>query len=534
MQIAHCAQWSDKEPPNLDPDLLYRHYASMEQETEQLKLRKNSMRFTPSTIAQRTVNFSDAHFERDSSTGEVSSLRPPVPYFVLTELVEGIETDWKSPKNQKKNGSVVILDGLSIMTRTERDEVRFAELTNRLRQFNGISVILYEPSDSEQGVLDHRADVVIELEKAHLTIPVPYTIHRLHIRKTRYQEAAIGWHQFKFGQGGGGLEIFPSIHFQVHHPRISERELQRLVPISRTIDTKHPVERSILEKVVGKLDEGHSIALLGPRGSYKTELSVDFLSANEEVDKANPKESLLVSLLGGSPKLEVQCPHADTNESKCVRENCRLCKTHMFGFHQPPGCITPAEFLHKIRKTLLEQDRISRLAFWDLTQLDHRFPLLLDDPMFLPAFLEMLRGKSDKDEYTATVALPRPIESLFMGAGNAKYTGAFSAIADNVVFCSQWSFSYDSWSKIVKPPLESNATGTQGTPPIECVILYVDRTAGRFRLPNKKLFAVSLGSRPGYFGSDSSTVYPIDRVLWKDNPDLSRFIDRINAMQGVA
>ena len=63
----------------------------------------------------------------------------------------------------------------------------------------------------------------------------------------------------------------------------------------------------------------------------------------------------------------------------------------------------------------------SDLVLWDLTQLDYRFPLFAQDSMFLTALMDLFKK--------------RKIKSLFMGAGNARYSAAASAMADNVLFC---------------------------------------------------------------------------------------------------
>jgi hypothetical protein len=104
----------------------------------------------------------------------------------------------------------------------------------------------------------------------------------------------------------------------------------------------------------------------------------------------------------------------------------------------PLGCITPAEFLHwlEVRLENSEEEtgnRLQRLVFWDLAQLEFRFPLLAHDPMFLPGLMDYLKYSPRHDPENE--GKPRKITSLFMGPSNNKLALAASAMADNVLFC---------------------------------------------------------------------------------------------------
>jgi hypothetical protein len=102
-----------------------------------------------------------------------------------------------------------------------------------------------------------------------------------------------------------------------------------------------------------------------------------------------------------------------------------------------------------------------------LTQLDYRFPFFADDSMFLPAMMDMLK----KDG----------ISSLFIGAGNASYTPAMSAMADNVIFC---------WRDLERPS-ENQDSGESGQ---ERLMLYVDRTEGQLGSEGKALFSIPVSA----------------------------------------
>jgi hypothetical protein len=127
----------------------------------------------------------------------------------------------------------------------------------------------------------------------------------------------------------------------------------------------------------------------------------------------------------------------------------------------PPGCITAAEFLHwlEYRLGLSEADektRLQRLVFWDLAQLEFRFPLLADDPMFLPGLIDYLKY-SPRNAAGGAPGESRRVTSLFMGPPNNELAKAASAMADNVIFC---------WPD------------TQKKPEKDGIAVYVDRIEG--------------------------------------------------------
>ncbi|MEQ8221984.1 MAG: zinc ribbon domain-containing protein, partial [Candidatus Eremiobacterota bacterium] len=103
--------------------------------------------------------------------------------------------------------------------------------------------------------------------------------------------------------------------------------------------------------------------------------------------------------------------------------------------HIRPGIISPEEFFYYLQRRIDEHEsrtnkKITRLAFWDLTQIDYRFPMFLNNPMFLSTLVEF--GKE------------RNIAMCIMGAGNSKLTPSASAIADNVIFCWRDTLKRDS------------------------------------------------------------------------------------------
>lgn len=429
---------------------------------------------------------------------------------------------------------IIFVDGLSILSEEDRERLEMGALIDSLRSRALIGVIAYEPSVGGEESLDHQVDVVIELEERHLSTPIDYIVHQLHFKKTRYQEAALGWHQYKIR--GYGLEIYPSIHFQVHsHLYMTSQLVRSLTPVKPKGTKDSPKELykretlaesgwSVIEQVLGGINPGDSIALLGPRGAFKTALTLDFLfrSRCQPSDKKHPGETnapykedacapgqpcptteaqhgLLVSVIDNEDTLRIHksCPMVREAVAKgAARGKCdhfAQCCNHGFLFYQRPGAIASPEFLYYLKTRLqVANPPIQRLAFWDLTQLEHRFPLLANDPMFVPALLDLFKIKmlTPKDEPE------RRVKSVFMGAANARLSNIIAAVADNVLFC---------WRDRVRSGLPQDehgrravddvvdrvwrATGEKAKNRVDYLMIYVDRTSGGFAQERKNLFA---------------------------------------------
>jgi hypothetical protein len=156
-----------------------------------------------------------------------------------------------------------------------------------------------------------------------------------------------------------------------------------------------------------------------------------------------------------------------------------------------------------------ENGKSHRIVFWDLTQMDYRFPLFKEDKMLLPALMDSFRTERMK--------------ALFMGAGNADNTKAASAMADHVLFC---------WRSNLISKERENVIGK----PISSLMLYVDRTSAVSGLSGKALYCI-----PVYAGdklqipatAKELNDYVLSPSSLKAGGD-KRQIERITNMQGVA
>jgi hypothetical protein len=193
------------------------------------------------------------------------------------------------------------------------------------------------------------------------------------------------------------------------------------------------------------LERGSCTVLLGPRRCFKTQLTFDFLRAGSILEA--PEPGLLVSLIDNQSTIIGQrttlcercCVQRKQGKQPAPDCNNTNCYNHVHLFHMPPGCITTAEFLHWLENRLQSSEKagqnpLKRLVFWDLAQLEFRFPLFSRDPMFLPGLIDYLKY-SPRIHPDGTTGDPRRVTSLFMGPPNNDLARAASAMADNVIFC---------------------------------------------------------------------------------------------------
>jgi KaiC/GvpD/RAD55 family RecA-like ATPase len=364
--------------------------------------------------------------------------------YALTVMSSLLKQDGDS-KSAVFRWPTLVLDGLSVLPDEHRYVVTLDRLVERMKRLAAVSMLVYDPIDPEEADnLDHKADLVVELREHEIQHNVRYVTNEMCIHKSRYQNAAKGWHQYKLRDYG--IETYPSVHFQVHQPDYMPSQFTKsLSPIAvASKKTASSGRESILECILGPIRDGSTVALLGGRGCFKTELTFDFLTAGVRPMGQKPLEpGLLLSLIDNVENLRtgIECPRIKYCDQVNQRgqSTCEECRKNLFLFHQRPGCITPSEFLYYVKKRLDHVNagqRIRRLVFWDLTQIDHRFPMLTDDRMFLPALMDVFKfNVHPKGASKPLSGNPRELVTVFMGAGQASYTRAISAMADNVLFC---------------------------------------------------------------------------------------------------
>lgn len=407
---------------------------------------------------------------------------------------------------------LVIVDGLNLLSAEEEEIADLESLVSTLRSRARIGIIVYEPGQASPN-MNFISDTVIELRERETTGPERYYLTELCFAKSRYQQTILGWHQYKIRKGIG-LQVFPSVHYRVSEQGpIANRQSESTKPI---IDATVPepdasrLERdsSLISELLPELRHGSCTALLGPRGTMKTLLSLDFLRAGSRESKTG----LVISVSDIDPSLSSQ------RKSLCEKMGCRRdprkckdvreCYGRIFLLPFRPGCITTSEVFSLIEDWLVRMEndrheRPDRLVLWDLAQLEHCYPLLAQDPMFLTGLKDYVRHSHSAN---SGPPISRNITSLFMGPSSGESARTAFAIADNVLFC---------WNDELK------------------------------KNPSKKgvaIFADKLDGRPGeselwFIPNDMPLVHARNGALSQDEPRLKYAGDQINAihqLQGLA
>ena len=370
-------------------------------------------------------------------------------------------------KTESDKKSILFLDGLNFLDQDNTNFLNLHSLIYLMRQKTILSLIIYEPDAHGDNTIEYMVDMVIELRSVFTTEGVNYSLHDLRISKSRYQNVALGWQQYKIRSFG--LSIFPSIHFIVHKQDALVNEyLNSKKPISQ-FDTAKLKEKtnhgSLIECALNGVKPGSTTALLGTRGTFKSRLTLDFLYAGSK----HGEKGMLVSLIDDrdTSLSTFKCPKSSTTDKTI--EDCPECRNLLYLFHQRPGCVTSAEFLNALKRRIDDDEednnKIKRIAFWDLTQIEYRFPFFSEDKMFLPALMDLC-----KENDTSLV---------IMGSENNKFSNAISAMAENLIFV--WRDKYLKTDKHSQEKKEA-----------DILAMYVERCEGKIGSEGQELIGIDL------------------------------------------
>lgn len=108
-------------------------------------------------------------------------------------------------KNKDNRRDVIVIDGFSQLSTSDLTTLPYTCLIKLLRKTAKVSILVFD--DRSEANCD--GDVVIEMRKRFAEVE-EYMFHELQISKSTFQEAAIGWHQYK--KRDDGIEVFPSLH----------------------------------------------------------------------------------------------------------------------------------------------------------------------------------------------------------------------------------------------------------------------------------------------------------------------------------
>ena len=300
-------------------------------------------------VSQR-INIIDCNVDKEHhAEGPFTAFRSRV--VLASQMLNVITQPEKAGKPPRNELPVVVVDGLSLLSSTERETLELQRIVEYMRRTFQLGILVYEPNKDESTGLDHHADLVIELTRHNIERPLHYLIHELCIVKARYQEAALGRHQFKIR--GSGIAIFPSLHFQAHHHNYMDLEFKRSTDSKRKPTEEEgkpsPCNEGSLIDLICNPQPSESTVLLGPRNSFKSQLCLDFLSRGNwgcpDKHKEKRSKGLLVSLIDNAPDIQQRMVCPWRNSLWNADKTCSICTqstlAHVRSFCQRPGFDNP-------------------------------------------------------------------------------------------------------------------------------------------------------------------------------------------------
>ena len=295
--------------------------------------------------------------------------------------------------------------------------------------------------DEHTTIFDDDADMIIDLSSEYAD---DYLSYFFRITKSRLQDAALGYHQYK--QREYGIEVFPSIHFYIqqrwyqrrsllytHSNIISERYFEYLSrkrflgssDISYTDYLTHRDENKkkwyedifrpeilnfasydllnkilILESIESNTETeniygnvGSVTGIIGNGNTYKR-----YLTFGGAFSTAIGNDHVLMLLLNkedNTIRRRLACPARLLKRKHKDADGCMQCYEHIHFMNIPMGAITPEEFLYyfdrQLRSKYEQGKRIKRVIIDDLQIIDYCYPKLEKDPLFLPALMNVSR-----------------------------------------------------------------------------------------------------------------------------------------------
>jgi hypothetical protein len=461
---------------------------------------------------------------------------------------------------------ITVVDGMNLLYKDEQEKVQMHRLMDNLRQSSLLGIVILDTGCDGPPFQEFMADIVIEMKSASDNA-ADYSLQKLSISKARHQETVRGWHQYRNGKEG--IVVYPSLHYWADHSGSLQEQMRRSMMTLRAQKrlAELGVQKAAASPIRGEkassggrpnndeqadlitqmidpktFKRGSCTVLLGSTRTLKEELCLDFLRGHAQSrSEAERHGTALLVTLDSEENVPEQCKRmcdrfgaerggnknrgffrkvtlrACDNCDNCEKDPaCTLCFNKVHSHFVGPGCITPGEFMYRLN-ALYRKLRFTRLVFWDLTQIETRFPLLAADGLFLPLLIDWLQNSKmwnpDIQDFE-----PKRITSLFAGETNTKIGKTASTIADNVLYT--WRDQGPSDSQGQDRRL---ATG---------VAVYLDRAQGRSTAGT--LWWLQ-DAQPADADASASGESALLRDCKKERSQLvraSQAIDRIKAMHG--
>lgn len=307
--------------------------------------------------------------------------------------------------------------------------------------------------DEDQNSKDCEPDLILEL-RAYEDEVNDYVRHELCIRKSVLQTTALGWHRYKKRDYGIEIypSVHVLLQRRRHMPKAllrgysdvltdtyqqfidnnpdkdnyeaylngkTDLHWNRLKTIYRTLQEEQNIcklLKSILLEPRQNNDEMDSqvTVIIGEPNSYKRYLSLGgtFSASCRQEHTLNllfdqeyytmRKRLICPTWAFKANKNKINCealsPHCDRCQKKCRLPYCQMCYKFIHFWDLRMGYISADEFfyylLRQIRlfpKNCDKKGGIKRIVIDDIQKIDYCFPLLKEDPLFLPALIAICK-----------------------------------------------------------------------------------------------------------------------------------------------
>jgi KaiC/GvpD/RAD55 family RecA-like ATPase len=426
----------------------------------------NKLYALSSNLNIEAINCFSLEEDKKEGTGSSSTIS-------YTKWKDNLEKFLYEKQDENVPYPVVIVDGFNSFPDAARQTLDTQKIIRKLRDKAAISIVVYEDDTSHHENLNYLADIVISLYGEEEQRNPRYYINSLMIEKSRFQQSVLGKHQYKIRSNG--FEVFPSLHYRTHRLDKLQDSLQKsnisikpakqqdinngsfsvhkdkceaLVNVYRSScvackyyfdqkgidfelnsDPPNPIKNdnlriSLIEHILHAekgIKHGSSIAVLGPRHTFKLQSTLDFI----RVGSLNGEAGLIITLLDSDEHLKKDRESLCGWLCKASKPNCTDCYENVYVLHLRPGCITPEEFMSILEKRLIEGAKakkpIRRILIWDIVHLESRFPFFANDPLFLPALIDYLR-------YNWAITI------VFVGPSNSPMANQVTSLVSNLIF----------------------------------------------------------------------------------------------------
>ena len=263
-----------------------------------------------------------------TSADEAAGLTPAQTLFHPAEIELNETTKGVLDVVDRITPQRVVFDSLSEVRLLARDPLRYRRQILGLKQFfvgRGCTVLLLDDGTSSPGdlQLESLAHGVVELEQ--LVRAYGPERRRLRVKKIRGSKYRGGYHDFRIATGG--IQAYPRLDAAGHHREFVAQALSSDIPALDVL-------------LGGGIDRGTSTLVVGPAGTGKTTLAVQFALAAA----ARGERAAVYLFEEGVRNLQARAASLGMPLAERVREGLIVLR------QVDPAELTPGELAHDLRR----------------------------------------------------------------------------------------------------------------------------------------------------------------------------------------